>query len=232
MSTFFSSFLCCVRHWCDYIGIRRGALYNSFFRLDLVFLSLTRIVSTSTHYHLNCHRIEPCDAISDFVQAIYKNGDGTLWRRHIFMAIHSIGTMKLWFHSSMLIVTWMRFTIDGTDCIICAILFSHLKNLSSTRNLCKFSTMHFSWTLNGFNDFSKPRCKKKKSRKKWTEWKSILLGIHQWTNRVRPKIFIMSLSRSWILVRTFECSDDKTYKLDMLRYRRWLCRAAKLLETT
>lgn len=64
MSSFFLAFLCFLGHWCDYIGVRYGAraLYNFVFRLDFVLLSLTRIVSTSTYYHLNCHRIESCDA--------------------------------------------------------------------------------------------------------------------------------------------------------------------------
>lgn len=99
---------------------------------------------------------------------IYTNGDRNLRWRHIFMDIHSMRHLKLWFHSSMLSFAWMRFTIDEDIWLyyVYVRLYFLTWNIFPTQEMsAKNLTMHFSWTLNGFHDFE-TKLRKKKMRKK------------------------------------------------------------------
>lgn len=174
----FLAFLCFLGHWCDYIGVRYGAraLYNFVFRLDIVLLSLTRIVSTSTHYHLNCHRIESCDATRIRISCEpctpmgmgHYCGDISLWTSIVwdiwnYDFIHRCWVLRECDSQSMKIYDCITYTCG---CIFLPGTFFQLKNVCEFFDNAFFmNTKRIPWFGNQVE---------KKMREKWTEWKSIL----------------------------------------------------------
>lgn len=156
------------------------------FRLDLVLLSLARIVSPSTHYHLNCHRIETCDTACIRISCEPSTSTSTwmgmvLYCQDIFLW-PSIECKTFEIMISFIDAECYVNAIHTIEEILymCCWIFSpgHFYFIFfSSKNVCKFSTMHFSWTLNGFHDFE-TTVKKKIERKKWTKWRSILFYVY------------------------------------------------------
>lgn len=216
-----------VRHWCDYIAlivvlVLRALSNSTSYLIWRLLMSLTRIVSTSTHYRLICHWIESKNAhcIRISVRTIDKNEDVTRWMVDVCYgqsisveimmsfidvewrckkAIHAIDAkVEIWFYCYV----WRGAVVIVSGYFLTWKTFQHMK--------CLFNllTMHFSWALNGFHDFEataklhREERKRRKNIEKHITLSLVCSISDGWTNRVRPKIFIVSLSGSCESMRT------------------------------